>query len=160
MPEANGIPERNPRGLRNDRISGLLLFVLALVVAWQNRAYPLGTLAEPGPGYMPLALAIFIGATGLLIAVWGGQSAPFRAAAWPEFTRAVVILAACVVAVLALERFGYRLTVIALLIFLIGVVERKNWMLAAGVAAGFSFASYFVFATWLKVPLPAGPWGF
>ena len=25
---------------------------------------------------------------------------------------------------------------------------------------GFSVASYFVFATWLRVPLPASPWGF
>ena len=160
MPEASEASKAGARGLRSDRISGLLLFLLAVFVAWQNRAYPVGTLAEPGPGYMPLALAVFIGAMGLLIAAWGGRSAPFRASAWPEFTRAAVILAACVVAALALERFGYRLTVMALLIFLIGVVERKHWMLAAATAAVFSFASYFVFATWLRVPLPASPWGF
>ena len=58
------------------------------------------------------------------------------------------------------ERLGYRLTMVALLIFFLGVVERRNWIAAVVVAIGFSLISYLVFATWLRVPLPVGPWGF
>ena len=149
-----------PRGgLRNDQISGLLLLLLALFVAWQNRAYPAGTLHEPGPGYLPLALAVFMGVTGLLIAVAGGRSLRFSETRWPELTRAIVILAACGFAALALERLGYRLTVFALLVFFLGVVERKKPWVTAAVAIGFAVISYLVFATWLRVPLPRGPWG-
>ena len=61
--------EGKPGGLRSDQFSGLMLIALALFVAWANREYPLGTLSEPGPGYLPLALAIFLGAMGLLIAL-------------------------------------------------------------------------------------------
>ena len=152
---------REPRaGLRNDQISGLLLLLLALFIAWENRAYPVGTLTEPGPGYLPLALAIFLGATGLLIAVFGGKSLAFSETRWPELARAVLILVACGVGANALERLGYRLTMVALLIFFLGVVERRNWIAAVVVAIGFSLISYLVFATWLRVPLPVGPWGF
>jgi len=151
---------REPRGgLRNDQISGLLLLLLALLIAWENRTYPLGSLHDPGPGYLPLALAIFLGATGLLIAASGGRSMPFAAVRWPELMRGGVILVACAVAAFALERIGYRLTMLALLVFFLGVVERKKPFVVATVAIGFSLISYFVFATWLRVPLPVGPGG-
>jgi hypothetical protein len=76
-----------------------------------------------------------------------------------EAGRAVVILVACGVATLALERLGYRITVIALLVFFVGVVERKPPVAVALVALGFSFASYYLVADLLHVPLPTSPWG-
>ena len=153
-------PSSGRRGLRSDQFSGLLLLALALYVGWENRAYPVGTLADPGPGYLPLVLAIFLGAMGLLIALWGTRSAPLAEMKWPEATRAVLILVACGVATLVLERIGYRLTVIVLLIFLLGVLERKRPLPVALVALGFSFASYYVIGDLLRVPLPQSPWGF
>lgn len=152
--------EHKRGGLRSDQFSGLMLLALALYVGWQNRVYPVGTLSEPGPGYLPLLLAIFLGAMGLLIALWGVRSAPLAAVKWTEAGRAVVILIACGVATLALERIGYRLTVIALLVFLLGVLERKRPLPVALVALGFSFASYYIVGDLLRVPLPRSPWGF
>ncbi|MGH8701365.1 MAG: tripartite tricarboxylate transporter TctB family protein [Burkholderiales bacterium] len=161
MPETSETPQKSPRGLlRSDQFSGLMLVALALYVGWQNRVFPVGTLSEPGPGYLPLLLAIFLGAMGLLIALWGARSAPLAAMKWTEATRAVVILVASGVATLALERIGYRLTVIALLIFFLGVLERKRPLPVALVALGFSFASYYVIGDLLRVPLPRSPWGF
>jgi putative tricarboxylic transport membrane protein len=147
-------------GLRSDQFSGLMLLALGLYAWWQNRAYPIGTLQEPGPGYMPLLLAIFLGAVGLLIALWGGKSAPVASLKWPEATRAVVILVACGVAVFALERIGYRITMIAMLVFFLGVLERRRPLPVALVALGFSFASFYVVGDLLRVPLPRSPWGF
>lgn len=145
--------------LRSDQFSGLMLLALALYVGWQNRVYPVGTLSEPGPGYLPLLLAIFLGAMGLLVAAWGGRSAPLAAMKWTEATRAIVILVACGAATLALERIGYRLTVIALLIVLLSVLERKRPLAVALVALGFSFGSYYIVGDLLHVPLPRSPWG-
>jgi hypothetical protein len=147
-------------GLKSDQFSGLMLLALALYVGWQNRVYPIGTLSEPGPGYLPLLLAIFLGVMGLLIALWGKPSAPLATIRWTEATRAVIILAACGAATLGLERIGYRLTVIALLVFLLIVVERKRPLPVALVALGFSFASFYVVGDLLHVPLPRSPWGF
>ena len=156
--ESSGV--QKPRGgLRTDQFSGLMLLALALYIGWQNRVYPVGTLSEPGPGYVPLLLAIFLGTMGLLTALWGARSAPLAALQWKEATRAVVILVTCGFATFALERIGYRLTVIALLIFFLGVVERKPPLAVALVALGFSFASYYVVGDLLHVPLPRSPWG-
>lgn len=148
------------RGLRNDQASGLVLLLLAVFIGWQNRSYPLGTLQEPGPGYVPMLLAVFLGIIGLLIALRGTRAQPLRAMTWPEAPRALVILLACAVATFAIERLGYRITVFALLVFFLGVVERKTWYGVLAVAAGFSLISYWLFDTVLRVQLPHGPWGY
>ena len=59
--------------LRNDQVSGLLLAAIAVFVGWEDRAYPLGSLQEPGPGYVPLLIAVFLGATTL----WPGRFNPW-----------------------------------------------------------------------------------
>lgn len=146
--------------MKSDQVSGGLLLALALWIGWLNRAFPVGTLSDPGPGYVPLLLAIGLGAIGLMIAVLGGRSGPLRAIRWPEAGRAAVILLTCAVAALALEHIGYRLTIAVFLVFFLGVVERKKPLTVALVAAGFSLASFYVVGVLLKVPLPLGPWGF
>jgi hypothetical protein len=152
--------DAHPSGLRSDQFSGLMLLALAVYVGWENRAYPVGTLQEPGPGYMPLLLAIFLGVMGLLIALWGAKSAPLVSMKWSEAARAIVILGACAVAAFALERIGYRLTVIALLVFFLGVLERRRPLPVILVSLGFGFASQYVVGDLLHVPLPVSPWGF
>jgi len=78
---------------------------------------------------------------------------------WSEAKRAVALLVACGVAAYALERLGYRITMAALLIFFLGVMERRKPMMVAGVGIGFSVVTYYLFATLLRVPLPVSPWG-
>jgi len=147
------------RGLRSDQISGLLLLALALYVGWMNRVYPVGTLQEPGPGYVPMLLAIFLGAMGLVVALRGGSSVPFKEIAWTEVGRALLILIGCAIAAYALERLGYRITIAAMLVFFLGVLERRKPLMVVTVAFGFALLSYYVFATLLRVPLPVSPWG-
>ena len=153
-----GGPQR--RQLRNDQFSGLILLALALYMGWANRAYPVGTLQEPGPGYVPLLLAVFMGAIGLLIALGGGKSPTLASVKWPEAARAATILGVCAVGAFALERIGYRVTVIALLVFFLGVLERKRPLQVALVSVGFGLVSYYVVGDLLHVPLPRSPWGF
>jgi len=148
------------RQLRSDQVSGLMLVALALYVWWMNRAYPIGTLSEPGPGYVPLLLAIFMGVMGLLVVLAGGKSEPLAAMEWTEAKRAAALLIACGVAAYALERLGYRITMAALLVFFLGVMERRKPLMVAVVGIGFSLVTYYVFAILLRVPLPVSPWGF
>ena len=148
-----------PRGLRSDQLSGLMLFAIAVFVWWQNRAYPLGSLQEPGPGYTPLLIAVFLGVTGLLIAIRGGASQPLAEVRWPEAKRAALILVACGVATYALEHLGYRITIAVLLVFFLGVMERRKPLAVAAIAIGFSLLSFYFIGTLLRVPLPVGPGG-
>ena len=156
-----GMEQMPPGGrrLRSDQVSGLMLVALALYVWWMNRAYPIGSLSEPGPGYVPLLLAIFMGAMGLLVALSGGKSMPLAAMQWTEAKRAIALLIACGVAAYALERLGYRITMAALLIFFLGVMERRKPMMVVSVGIGFSLTTFYLCATLLRVPLPVSPWG-
>jgi len=152
-------PSSGARGLRSDQVSGLMLIALAVYVGWMNRVYPLGTLQEPGPGYVPLLLAVFLGVMGLLVLLAGGKSAPFATIAWRESMRAAAILAACAFAAYGLERLGYRITMAVLLVFFLGVMERRPPVKVAAVALGFSWITYYLFGTLLRVPLPVSAWG-
>lgn len=159
-PAENQSPPVTKPGLKSDQFSGLVLVALAIYIGWLNRTFPVATLADPGPGYVPLLLAIVLGLIGLLVAVLGSRSKPLAAIPWPEAMRAVIILVACTFAGLALEEIGYRLTIFAFLVFFIGAIERRGPLPAVLVSAGFSLGSYFVIGDLLHVPLPVGPWGF
>ena len=154
-PSAGGAP----RGAHSDRISGAVFVAIALLVAWENRAYPFGSLSAPGPGYLPLVLAIVLGVFGLIVMLRSRASPLLAAIDWTEGRRAIVLLIACAVAAYALEHIGYRLTMVVLLVFMLGVVERKRPLPTLLVAFGFAFISYYIFATLLRVQLPRGPWG-
>lgn len=147
-------------GLRSDQVSGGVLIALAAIVAWFNREFPVGTLADPGPGYVPLLLACCLGGIGLVVVFMGARTEAMATMRWPEATRALIILVACVAATFALERIGYRLTTAAFLVFFLGVIERKHALPVVLVSAGFSLGSFYVVGTLLKVPLPLGQWGF
>jgi hypothetical protein len=154
------VPSKSRFWCRSDTVSGALLVLIAGYIIWMNQAYPLGSLAEPGPGYVPLLLALFMGAMGLIVMGFGFKSVSLDEMAWSESGRALAIIVACGVASYALERWGYRLSIGALLIFFLGVMERlpiKNVIL---VSVGFSGLTFYLFSTLLRVPLPVSPWGF
>ena len=143
-----------------DRVSGAALFLFALVVTWESQKLPLGTLSTPGPGFLPLILAIVLGISGIVIAVLGGSSAALSALGWGEGRHALAILGACAFAAIALERIGYRVTTLLALIFLLGVIERRRALSVAILSLALSLGSFYLFHTLLKVQLPRGPFGF
>ena len=145
-------------GPARDRVAGVVLVALGLWIVWEARALPFGSLGNPGAGMFPAALALMLVALGLLLALAGGGPA-LGAQGWQEARRGLAILTALGFAALALEPLGYRLTVAAVLLFLIGAVERKSWRATVLVAFGFAFASHALFADFLRVPLPRGFFG-
>ena len=145
-------------GLSPDRVAGLAIAGFGGLVVWQAARLPLGSLEGPGPGYLPLLLGILMAGLGLAIAGLRG-AAPDGRLQWLEAGRALHVLGACAFAALALEDLGYRLTTAAILVYLIGVVERQRPIVVLPVAGLLSFGTYYVFAGLLQVQLPRGPWG-
>ena len=142
-----------------DRVAGAGLAVFALFVLWQSRALPLGSMSNPGPAFMPMVLAILLLLGGLAIAALGGDTPRLGSLDFGEWRHAAAIFVACAFAALALERLGYRLTVVSVLLFVLGVVERKPVVIAVVFAAAFAIGTFFLFDTLLRVPLPRGPLG-
>lgn len=146
--------------LTRDRVAGLVLLLFSLGVMWETRVLPLGSIHKPGPGYMPMVLASVLAATAILVVLGGGRSSLMGSLEWVEGRHALAILAGCAFTALAMERLGYRLTVILLLSFLLWVVERKRLVTVLAMALGLSLGTFYLFSTLLKVPLPLGPQGF
>jgi hypothetical protein len=156
--EAEPEPERPSGRLRIDHVAGAALALFAVAVAWESRSLPLGSLSEPGPGYAPMVLAAALGLFGLLVAALGGGSTGWRALRWGEARHAAAIFACCAFAATFLETLGYRLTMLTILLFLLGAVERRRPLTVLAVSFGLSWGSYWLFADFLKTPLPLGPW--
>jgi putative tricarboxylic transport membrane protein len=145
--------------MTTDRASGSALLALALGVAWESRRLPFGTHHGPGPGYFPLLLAAGLFVLAPTIIGRGRAAPPLACLEWGETPRAVAVLAAAAFAALALERLGYRLTVLAVLVSLLGAVERRRPWVVGVVAGAMAFGSFWVFHSLLRVPLPRGPFG-
>lgn len=145
--------------LRADRVAGAALALLGVVTIVESRALPFGSLRNPGPAFVPVVLAILLIGFGVVIAALGRSSLPLSQIGWGEARHAVAIFAACAFVGLALERIGYRITMAVMLFALLRLVEKKRVLFAAAFAAGLSAATYYLFDTLLRVPLPRGPMG-
>jgi putative tricarboxylic transport membrane protein len=147
------------RSLTIDQAAGAFFTAFSLFVLWESRKIPFGFLAEPGPGAMPVLLALTLLACSIAL-ILGGRSGK-RAAAiqWTEWRHALVILGTCAFMALALERLGYRVTVFIALLTLVSVLEKKGWVGGLVFASCFSFGTYYLFNALLNVPLPLGPFG-
>lgn len=146
--------------MTTDRMSGSVLVLFALLVIWESRRLPLGTFRQPGPAFVPILLALLLLIFGIFVVLTARRAQLLSSIRWTEWRHAVAILAASVFSVFGMERLGYRLTVLIVLIFLVKLVEQRGWLLSLGFALGLSFGSFFLFYTILRVPLPEGPLGF
>ena len=145
--------------LTTDRVAGGALALLGALVLVESRALPLGTLRNPGPAFVPVALALVLLIFGVSIFALGARAPRIAEVGWGEARHAMVIFAVCGFATFALERLGYRLTMLLALLFLVKVVERKGLIVSLAFAAGMAFGSYLLFDTLLRVQLPRGPFG-
>ena len=66
--------------LTRDRVAGIALLLFAAAVMWEDRAFPLGSVTKPGPGYMPMLLAGILAAMALLV-IWTGGRSPWSGSA-------------------------------------------------------------------------------
>jgi putative tricarboxylic transport membrane protein len=142
-----------------DRVAGVALMVIGLVTIWESRVFPLGSLHRPGPAYMPVVLAALLILFGAAVFAMDARIRRLAEVGWPEWRHALAIFGACAFAAWGLERLGYRLTMAAVVAFLLLVVERKGWVLGLALTAAMAWGSFFLFDTLLRVPLPRGPFG-
>ena len=142
-----------------DRVAGMALVLIGLVTMWESRVFPLGSFHRPGPAYMPVFLAALLILFGAVVFAMDARVRRLVDVGWPEWRHALAIFGACAFAACGLERLGYRLTIAAVMAFLLLVVERKGWALGLTLTVAMAWGSFFVFDTLLRVPLPRGPFG-
>jgi putative tricarboxylic transport membrane protein len=153
-------PSKTGKGWTIDRLSGGVLILIGLVVLVEDRLLPLGSAHRPGPGYFPMLLAILLVICGAILAVRGKESLSLRSVSWAESFHAIPILGCCIFTTLFMEWIGYRITMLLVLGFLFGIIERISLWTTLILTFGLSLGSFWLFDTLLRVPLPRGWWGF
>jgi len=153
---------------RRQRIGALALVAVGLLFIWRSVAdLPFGTVDNPGPGLTPFALAMLLIGFALWTMIGSASDAPDPIEAETEQTtdepgaarHAVFVIVGIAASALGFGFLGYRLTILALLLFYLGVVERKPIIPVLLVSFGIAYGSYALFVHVLKVSLPSGPWG-
>jgi putative tricarboxylic transport membrane protein len=144
--------------LTTGRVAGAALVVFSLVVLLESRRLPLGSLRNPGPAYVPVALAVVLLCLGTLLAALDKGPA-LSSVSWKEWRHAVAIFAVCAFAALALERLGFRITIALSLALLLRVLEGKGVVFSVLLSVAFAVGAFLLFDTLLRVPLPRGPLG-
>lgn len=138
---------------------GLALLALAAWILVESRQLPFGSTARPGPAFLPVLIGVALVLVGLALVAVQRRSAPLGALDWPEKAHAACIFLAAVFAALVIDRLGFRLTTLAILLFLLGVLERQHPLAVVALALLGSWGSFWLFNHALGVPLPRGPWG-
>ncbi len=152
-------PPVRRRGLNREHAAGAALAALGLYVAAASREYPFGSIAEPGPGFLPFALGLMLAACGIVVAIGAFYVAPTRPVPFADLPHALVVLGALAAAAVAIERIGFRATVAVMLLFFLLAIERRQPLVAVALTLAFALGSFHLINDVLRVPLPVGPWG-
>ena len=146
-----------------DRYSSLFWLIIAVVICVHASRLGIGTLSEPGSGFVFLFSGILIGVFSMLIFVLslkghGGESeGSFKNVHWGKLGLALGYI---LLYGLLLERLGFLLSTFLLLGLLLGTIESKRWYVMVVVALTGALGTYGIFELWLHSRLPKGPFGF
>ena len=150
----------NLRG--KDKKSSFFYAGLGASIAISACSFGLGTLTNPGPGFLP-----FTG--GLLMILLSGiiylQARSPAAEGEKELLqignrKIFLITAYLILYAVFFRKVGFLLGSFILMTLLFQLLERRSWFGSLLVSATTIFVSYMVFVVWLKVQFPKGFFGF
>ena len=139
--------------------SSLFWLLVGLILTIWSATYPLGTLSQPGSGFLPLGLGVLmiIFSTVLLIRAFRQALAKEKVSMIPErwlnlATTVMVLLAA----VFLFEAVGYLLIFFVLALVLPLLAGQITWRRSFIFAVLSAMGVYVIFVWLLKQPLPTG----
>jgi putative tricarboxylic transport membrane protein len=150
---------RSPEA-RRDFLSAGGLAALAITYLAANRAYPLDSLATPGPGVFPLAAGTLLLGAAVGQAVAAARARPAtasRPADGPADRRVLALMAVLVVYPIAAAAIGFLTASFTVVLASSRLLGTRDWLRAAVLALGVTAAAHVLFVAWLGVPLPSGP---
>lgn len=134
----------------------LALFFALLGALWIVAALrmPLWSGFVPDSGFMPLWYGAVLLALAAAIVFLNRERKPEEPVGKP-----LVVIAVIAATILGFDLVGFAPSIFLLLLVLFAAVERLPLARSLAVAAGTTAVLYLVFKTWLRVPLPVGPFG-
>jgi putative tricarboxylic transport membrane protein len=149
-----------------DRVSSLFWLIVGLVTIYGSAQLGLGSLHEPGSGFLSFLAGGFISLVAVVIFLqsfirWRGV--PLNLGifwAGVNWHRSVTISLLTLGFILALEGLGFFITSFLLLLILFKWVEKFSWNKAIIIPVLTLGFTYLLFNVFLKATLPKGIFGF
>ncbi|MGL9618834.1 tripartite tricarboxylate transporter TctB family protein [Bradyrhizobium sp. U531] len=141
---------------------GLIGLALGAFVIWSGMKLKLGTINDPGSGYVlfytGILMCVFAGAIIVAAVTDGG---PTLASRWENvrWSKPLLLIACLVAFSVALEPLGFLLSSIPLMLLLLRLIDPVRWTLAIPIAVLVPSGMWWVLKRLLLIQLPSGLFG-
>jgi putative tricarboxylic transport membrane protein len=139
--------------IRRELRSGIFFLGLSLFVLWESLRVGLGTLKEPGSGFLSLCGGIALAGFSIVLIVRGGG---LRESLRGHSGRIIFAIISLFVYSLVMEFIGFYLATFSLVAILLQIGQRRRWGILLGMSAMLTFLAYLVFGVLLRVYFPIG----
>lgn len=150
---------------RFDKFSGLFWLVISIIVCVESIRAHIGTLKDPGPGFLPLCAGVVLGVFAIILLTTSilrkrvevKITNPFKGVNWGK---TILLLIPLFAYTIFLSWLGYLIATFGLMLFLFIVIEKSKLWIKTMIALITVSATYIVFYRWLGIQLPRGIFGF
>jgi putative tricarboxylic transport membrane protein len=153
-------PTRLPFRLNNSELwGGVLGLALGVFVIWSGLKLKLGTINDPGSGYVlfytGVLMCLFAASIVVAAVTEGGPTFGSR---WDgaRWTKPLVIIASLIAYSIALDQLGFLVSTIPLMLLLLRVIDPVRWTLAIPLAVLAPLGVWWVLKHALLIQLPSG----
>lgn len=148
-----GTSDNNTYNISQDLCGGLFLVLVAAFFIWKAWPLPLGSLRAMGPGMLPMAIAVMVGAGGLVLGLNGFLRGDVLQEKWhlrgPFFVLGGVLLFA-----LLIRSVGLSVAGPVSMVFASMATNEFNWKEAVIFSVCMTAACILLFKTLLGLPIP------
>ena len=139
--------------------AGLFGLALSIFVLWSGVSLKLGTINDPGSGYVMFYAGLLMILFSLIIlysAIKDGG--PTFLSLWRDvlWTKPLIVIACLIVFTFLFEPLGFLASTILLLLTLLRVIEPVPWTRAIPIAVLVPFVCWYVLDKLLLIQLPSG----
>ncbi|MBR0902934.1 tripartite tricarboxylate transporter TctB family protein [Bradyrhizobium liaoningense] len=141
---------------------GLIGLALGGFVIWHGLKLKLGTINDPGSGYVLFyaGILICVFATSIIISAIT-EGGPTLASRWENarWGKPLLVIACLAAFSVALEPLGFLLSSIPLMLLLLRLIDPVRWTLAVPIAVLVPLGMWWVLKRLLLIQLPSGMFG-
>ena len=140
--------------LRADHIAGAAFVFFGIGIFALSGDLPTGQLSMPGSGFLPKIVAALTIFFGLLLVLRASESPLVTEVDWSGGMHAVLVTSIAAIAIFFYTQLGFIVTMAAMMIALLLIIERQNPLRAVAYSVGIVLVTYASFVYGLKTPLP------
>jgi putative tricarboxylic transport membrane protein len=139
--------------------AGLFGLAVSIFVVWAGYALKLGTINDPGSGYVMFYAGLLMILFSVII-IYGAikDGGPTLLSLWRDvlWTKPLIVIALLIAFSLVFETLGFLASTILLLIALLRAIDPVPWIRAIPIAVLVPLAFWYVLDKLLLIQLPAG----